>query len=80
MCGRKCHLRKPICPAPACPSCVELSRARMYLSTQGQLFTHREGETPHFKSHSRVEILRLETLAPELRIPLSRGELTHTKT
>lgn len=54
MSGRKCHLRKPICSSPACSSSVELSRAMMCLSTQGQLFTQRESET-YFKSNSRVE-------------------------
>lgn len=58
---------------------MELSRAVMCLSIQGQLFTQRESET-YSKSYSRVEILRLETLAPELQIALSRAELTGSST
>lgn len=58
---------------------MELSRAMMCLSTQGQLFTQRESET-YSKSYSRVEILRLETLAPELQIALSRAELIGSST
>lgn len=58
---------------------MKLSRAMMCLSTQGQLFTQRESET-YAKSYSRVEILRLETLAPELQIALSRAELIGSST